>query len=347
MPMTLKNFSLTSLVLFLGLALCSCSKNNDSAEQGQSYIPEPAATSPATENTENSETQGESENKEENNADEQDPSSATSDSTDIEKNNDVPEQSADNSSQNTDENVQNTSDDAKAEDAEKPAESAFAAAVKEEIQEEEKQSSSENSDETKSEEIAKNTSENNENEENKGEKTENTESEKKNNDETFALDANPQDVMAEPEPIFGSCENMHKYMAACAPFKCSRPTTFLGQTLDDTFEIKGKRNGKCRYVTGVHMQQKGKTIDSVNLICNLGDGERLMASEYLKNPENIKYTTLNGIQDNSKNTVKPFTVFFADNVCVKACKKSQTEIEQTVLENGHFVTKKVRCPSDD
>lgn len=345
MPMTLKNFSLISFVLFLGLALCSCSKNNDSAEQGQSYIPEPAATSPATENTENSETQGESENKEENNAEGQDESSASSDSTDIEKNNDVPEQSADNSSQNSDENVQNTS--AKAEDAEKPAESAFAAAVKEEIQEDEKQSSSENSDETKSEEIAKNTSENNENEENKGEKTENTESEKKNNDETFALDAKPQDVMAEPEPIFGSCENMHKYMAACAPFKCSRPTTFLGQTLDDTFEIKGKRNGKCRYVTGVHMQQKGKTIDSVNLICNLGDGERLMASEYLKNPENIKYTTLNGIQDNSKNTVKPFTVFFADNVCVKACKKSQTEIEQTVLEDGHFVTKKVRCPSDD
>lgn len=345
MPMILKNFSLISFVLFLGLAFCSCSKNNDSAEQGQSYIPEPAATLPATENTENSETQDESENKEEKNAEEQDASSASSDSTDIEKNNDAPEQSADNSSQNSDENVQNTS--AKAEDAEKPAESAFAAAVKEEIQEDEKQSSSENSDETKSEEIAKNTSENNENEENKGEKTENTESEKKNNDETFALDAKPQDVMAEPEPIFGSCENMHKYMAACAPFKCSRATTFLGQTLDDTFEIKGKRNGKCRYVTGVHMQQKGNTIDSVNLICNLGDGERLMASEYLKNPENLKYTTLNGIQDNSKNTVKPFTVFFADNVCVKACKKSQTEIEQTVLENGHFVTKKVRCPSDD
>ena len=152
------------------------------------------------------------------------------------------------------------------------------------------------------------------------------------------------------KPAFGSCDSLYQFIDQCVEFKCSVASTMLGQTIDDTFEIKGLRNDKCRFVSGIYMKKPDNSvIENASLICNFNEQQNKVISAYLKNTDNLKNATITGISDDGKNNSdNPFVTFMATNVCQKACKKNQTETELIELDSkGHFKTKKVRCPAED
>lgn len=164
-----------------------------------------------------------------------------------------------------------------------------------------------------------------------------------------AQNSQPAAPVAQPASVFGPCDRLNEFLAVCAPFRCSIASNFLGQQLDDIYEIKGIRSGKCRYITGLHMEIKGKVTESASLICNFNEEQLKEAAAYLKDTNNLKSSIITGIKDNSTDaSSNPFLKYFAANICVKACKKNQTEITRIELdEQNHFVEKKVRCPSED
>ena len=154
----------------------------------------------------------------------------------------------------------------------------------------------------------------------------------------------PAAPVPQPESVLGSCDRLHEFMEVCTPFKCRREIAFQEEILYDTAEIKGMRNGKCRYEKVLHFQKEG----TIKIICNLGDSDRLNASEYFKDPEHTNFFYAI-IMENSKKTVdNPFKYFFVDNVCVLLQEKIDGNCEQIVFEDGHYLgTKKVSCPEAD
>jgi len=151
-------------------------------------------------------------------------------------------------------------------------------------------------------------------------------------------------------PAFGSCDNLYQFIDQCIEFKCSVASSMLGQTIDDTFEVKGNRNDKCRFISGIYMKKADNSIiENASLICNFNEQQGKVISAYLKNTDNLKNATITGINDDGKsNSDNPFVTFMATNVCMKACKKNQTETELIELDSkGHFKTRKVRCPAED
>lgn len=151
-------------------------------------------------------------------------------------------------------------------------------------------------------------------------------------------------------PAFGSCDSLYQFIDQCVEFKCSVASSMLGQTIDDTFEVKGNRNDKCRFISGIYMKKADNSvIENASLICNFNEQQLKVISAYLKNTDNLKNATITGINDDGKsNSDNPFVTFMATNVCMKACKKNQTETELIELDSkGHFKTRKVRCPAED
>lgn len=335
--------------------LSSCSKNSGQQEEGKGYIPEPASSSEKTDESGKKPDEMTSEEKDRiasndagnKNPDEEKDSDEKKDSDDVKES--EAKQNSSEETAKTDETVKNDGEGNKPDDNSKEsgknsddnnvsASTETASAVQTSEQNNvpaENGSSSESSPQTETADNSNN-AENAENSSSTG-----------NAGEQRATVAQPDAPVPQPEALFGSCDRLHEFMDVCSPFKCSVASNFLGQTIDDTYEVKGIRNGKCRYVTGLHMEAKGKVTDNASLICNFEEEDRHTAAEFLKNPKNLKSSVITGISENKNNGSNPFVKFFADNVCVQACKKNQNEIEQIVLENGHFVSKKVRCPSED
>ena len=328
--------------------LSSCSKNSGQQEQGQGYIPEPAASSDKKDDVPKDENAITSDEKHLNalKQAENKPSDETKDSDEKKGSDDIkdPDSKQDPSDEAKKSGSEDKPDDSSKESEKKPDDNNVnvstetASAAQESEQNNPTAESVSPADNAQATEAADNSN----SDENK-EKSAST----GNAGEQRATVAQPDAPVPQPEALFGSCDRLHEFMDACSPFKCSVASNFLGQTIDDTYEVKGIRNGKCRYVTGLHMESKGKVTDNASLICNFEEEDRHAAAEFLKNPKNLKSSVITGISESKNNGSNPFVKFFADNVCVQACKKNQTEIEQIVLENGHFVSKKVRCPSED
>lgn len=146
-----------------------------------------------------------------------------------------------------------------------------------------------------------------------------------------------------------SCEKLSENLSSCTPFKCSITSNFLGQNIDDIYEVKGMRNNKCRYVTGITIVNKdGIESKASTMICNFDEAQRAESAEFLKDINNLKSNISMGLKDKPASTnTSPFVKYDANDVCVKPCTKDQTEIKRIVLENGHFIEKKSRCPSED
>ncbi len=342
MPMAIRKFFLLNIltVLIFGAA---CSKDSGQSEQKQ-YIPEPSASSAATENQAGSPADSSANGNTAANTENDNPAEKQADTVSSNSAADANAVPAETAAQNTSNNAaQASASNSLAANADKQQDNANNAQSAASAQETASAAMAQQA----AAQPASQTSENASSQpaENENKQTENNPAEKL--EEQKKEYEQPSEPQAQPKAVFGPCDRLYEFLKVCSPFKCSIASNFLGQQIDDVYEVKGIRNGKCRYVTGIHMENKSRVTESTNMICNLPEKEQAEAALYLIDTKNLKNSDITGVKDSSENDLNPFLKYSANNLCVKACKKNQNETKQIVLENGHFVEKNVRCPSED
>ena len=363
--MSLKRIYLISLSFLLSFAFFACSKDNGKNAEEKGYIPEPAASSEETPGENTAENKKEQENAQPENENSQDSQQSAEQSSEGQP---AEEKVSDgeNSASGNDENKDAAADSGKSDEnvasndgTEQKTDSAAqedSAKQENNPQEKEKNETADgnlpenaaNADDSVNKESAE---ENGKSADGAGEDSKDSAAQPENAEDPKAEEpkTDNNEPSAAPKSSFQNCEQLYSNMEKCVPFKCSIPSNFLGKILEDTYEIKGMRGGKCRYVTGIYMKEKNKVSETASIVCNFTEEERKKASAYVKDTKNLKSSLVMGIKEESADIKNnPFIKFFADNSCVKACKKYQTETEKIeLLENGRFITIRVRCPSED